>query len=165
MLLALEGELGGLLEVVASGHKSWLPMQGSTTWTRKIKKHVCALGHEWGYKVSASDCEGADAPQLLFDLVLSRRRRDRPREHLFVMDAEWSPDKSDITWDFGQLLLVKAALKLFVYQQSNRTQLAETTSTLDRLIQSFRATTPGERYLLAGYSCADRRFEYASVLV
>lgn len=165
MLCALEGELRGLLERIASGQESWLPLQGTTAWTRRIKERLCALGHTWGYKVSASDCEGADSPQSLFDLVLSRDSGDREPEHLFVMDTEWSPDRSDITWDFGELLLVDAALKLFVYQQPDQYRLAETTFTLDSRIRACCATAAGQRYLLAGYSWADHCFEYASVVV
>lgn len=165
MLQRLEERLRELLDAVAAGPDGKGAARGTAAWTGALKQGVGTLGHEWGYSVAAAGLEGADAHHWLFDVVLSRNGGEEPGDVLLVMESEWSHDRDDITWDYAQLLLVKAALKLFVYQQANRNLLAELTAALERLTRSFRVTTPGERYLLAGYCCSDRCFEYTTIIV
>lgn len=165
MLKALEGEIRGLLDAIARDYSASPPVQPDGTWTRDIKQRLCDLGRQWGCDVSATGCEGAYLHHWLLDVVLSRGRGDELLDVLLVMGSEWSRDRDEITWDFGELLLAKAGLKLFLYQQPDRTLLDEITATLERLTRAFRRASPGERYLLAGFSCADGCFEYTSVVI
>lgn len=64
----------------------------------------------------------------------------------------------DILWDFGKLVISKAELKIFVFQQSNGDRVRETMRQLKSAFNDFETKISGERYLLAGYSIKSGTF-------
>ena len=161
----LESKFCLLLDTVALTRQRPSGVQEDSTWTQDIKERTCELGHELGYDVSAWGCEAGYRHHWLVDFTASPGQREDAENFSIVMLVECSQDKDDISWDFSHLLLMKANLKLFVYQQTNRNSLVNLTAALERWIWTFRMKTPGETYLLAGYSCADGCFDYITVAV
>ena len=152
-----------ILSAVASSHRDQVN-DSDRAWTRDIKDHLCALGQELGFDVSASGCQDADDGEWLFDLVWSQGMNDEIWALPLVMECEWSLRPRDIAWDFGKLLVAKADVKLFVFHQPTLEAGTQVVGTLSRMIRAFRTTVPHEQYLLACYTWSERQFEYTTVV-
>jgi hypothetical protein len=120
-------------------------------WTRQIKEMLCELGVRLKCDVSAAGCPGATDGEWVFDLAWSRSEGSRFLRLPFAMESEWSTSPYDILWDFGKLIIAKADLKLFVFQQRTEDEMTEMMNKLHGAIDDFEVKIPGEHYLLAGY--------------
>lgn len=164
MLDQLETEIAGVLEEVLTADKQSGGIS-DREWTRRIKESLCMLGQRNRYGVCAAGCAGADEGEWLFDMVSTVGRGDPWQfcEMPLAMECEWSTHLDDIAWDFEKLLVAKAQHKLFIFQEAAQSGVREVAERLKAMVNSFKTTLPGERYLLAGYAFDEHRFHFGCV--
>jgi len=136
-------------------------------WTKRIKLEFSKLGHEKGFSVSASECEGVETGEWLFDLIWCDGERD-PWVFLempMAMECEWSLNDDEIWWDFEKLLVVRAKYRVFIFNKKSNNEVKRLMDDFRNRIVKFRSVQNGDRYFLAGFSWESAGFNFSLVIV
>jgi len=142
---------------------------GAKPWTREIKSAICRIAKvssssPYDNKLYATNCDGADGGEWLFDLVWVREVRGgdwKLKDLILVMESEWSPSRDDQKYDFQKLIVAKARIKLFVFQEKGEQELLAAVGEFLEMAKTFRNLDESEFYIFAG--CArheDERFHF-----
>jgi len=132
-------------------------------WTRHVKLAVCQVAKPEGAeregenKIYGNNCdEGhrtyADDSEWLFDLVWAledKKESWQLRQLNLVMESEWGR-RADQTYDFQKLLVAKARIKLFVFQEESEISIDGAICEFSEMISHFRCGNSEEVYLFAG---------------
>lgn len=122
-------------------------------WTKQIKTGICKLGKGSGYSVCASNCDGADNGEWLFDLIWWKDTA--PRELVLVMECEWDLSEDAIWTDFEKLLIARTKHRVFIFQQGSPDKIKNLFEKMSREVQKFGSTQVGDQYLLVGFYSLD----------
>lgn len=129
-------------------------------WTRQVKCALIRLAHGEGHRAYASEVEGADGPEWLYDLTwLNYSREERVlKRAVVVLESEWSRDEKQVVWDFHKLLLARVDLRVMVFQARNDESCSKVITRLVGLVARHEQSQPGDRYLLSGWRRDSRSF-------
>lgn len=135
-----------------------------TNWTRKVKARLFGLAKDCSpsYDVCASDCSDAKygEPQYgewLYDLCWYVEDEVCLLQIPLVAEIEWSPDGS-CDGDFQKLLQARAEHRLWVFQMKTPEDVRRIFQECRDVINRFRGSQPGDRYLMAGVTYKPRKF-------
>ena len=133
---------------------------GPGVWTKAIKTEICEAGKKLEYRVAASGVDNAKDTEWLFDVVWMtlawEPSRQLERIHL-VVESEWG-NRPKIFDDFEKLLVAHSVVRLFIFEQSDKSKVEEVFNLLHREARGFGQSQVGDYYLLAGYDCAESNF-------
>ena len=125
-------------------------------WTKDVLTKLCKIGQGFGFQVGAAkvDKENRNWGEWLYDVTwLEYNAAGRVVAAPLVAECEWGT-RPRIRDDFDKLLLVRASVRLMIYEGnrkrgSNRSK--EITEELARRIREFTDSCAEDAWLLAIY--------------
>ncbi len=129
-------------------------------WTTSfLLKHLCKLGHCEGLLVYASNCEGADGGEWLYDMCwldYGEMYEDGSNRKFFdtvlVVESEWSTKDGDLEDDFEKLVQARSGLRVMVFQAQTKSKAIDTIQRLFvRDIKAYRRGQPDDTHLFCAY--------------
>jgi hypothetical protein len=126
-----------------------------TEWTKGVKQALGEIGRYRSLAVTVHGWEGATDRQWLFDMTWAKewgKGKEFLRSLILAMECEWNRTDEELDWDFQKLLVVRADLRLFVFNQKDKDAIEEKMARFKKQISGYRDTQDGDRYLLAGIS-------------
>ena len=109
-------------------------------WTGILKEILRDTGKKLGHKVNPDPATG-EKSQFLLDLVWWKNADDM--DIVLAVESEWG-SKDHVAHDFGKLLVVKAPLKLMVFEKQKE-DMVEIIK--ERYMQRYAHHVEGEYYL------------------
>lgn len=149
---SIERQIIEILSKVAQSHNKDGGLKDKE-WTKQIKTGICKLGKGSGYSVCASNCDGADNGEWLFDLIWWKDTA--PRELVLAMESEWGLSEDEIWKDFEKLLIARAKYRVFICQQKTPDDIKNLFEEMSREAQKFGSKQVSDRYLLVGFYSLD----------
>jgi hypothetical protein len=136
-------------------------LKGDCAWTIAIKEIMGELGIAKGYDVCTSGFRDDYSSEWLFDLIWYRNDKDGFLiEVPLVMESEWDFKFTGIKYDFEKLLCSRSKYRVMIFQGSS-INITIIRNKLQQSINVFRESRSEDRYLLAGWNCDSKRFNYS----
>ncbi len=158
----IKSEIRGALEEAAAECRN---EDRDTPWTQAIKRRLTVIGHRHRYEVCCSDAGGisddkAEWGEWLYDLCWLERSGDKFYKRMpLAMESEWDMQIEDeVLPDFQKLVFSGATLRLLVWQNKNHAALRSDVRLFSGQIDAVNGDHA--KYLFAGFSRADRKFEF-----
>jgi hypothetical protein len=135
--------------------------RGDDGWTGAVKSVVITVAKQFGKenKVATTLPKGCDQQlrqkvddgEWLFDLTWYQEEHEwRMRRVVLVMESEWNRGPDEQRTDFQKLLVAKAEIKLFVFQENTEDDVSSKADGFVEMINAFDDGSPKEIYLFAG---------------
>ena len=144
----LDATLNEIAGQAERAEKEW----STREWTRRVKNALIQLGTEGGYTPCPNPQYGWG--EFLYDVTWLQTAGEnfRVSDVLLVAEIEWG-NRGDVWDDFQKLLVARADVRVMIFEGYKG------------LLEKLRAHTiqfakngNGDRYLLAQYLAAERRF-------
>ncbi len=120
--------------------------------TRQLTSKLTAAGQGEGLKVCSPHCAKADDQQWPLDLAWLEMAPQGLKRVKLALGVEWDLAEDKIMAQFQKLLASRADLRVMVLQQKTKDAAAARLAALEKQIEGFGQSSPGDRYLLA---CSD----------
>ncbi|HWY09889.1 MAG TPA: hypothetical protein VN026_01120 [Bacteroidia bacterium] len=137
----------------------------NSTWTNGLKKQLTKLGQEKGYEVATSSkkVKNKDWGEWLVDLMwyknCYKNYKDGTLKSVFlVAEIEWLMGDWDIQIDFEKLMVLKSKYRLMIFQAPNEDKVINRFKFLKSIIDNYKSSQIGDRYLLVGFDAKKRIF-------
>ena len=126
--------------------------------THDVKKDVGEVAREKGYKVRATDFDGPEQSEWLYDLTCLKFDKDDYLEDIpLVMESEWK-NKYEIRKDFEKLLVSRAKYRVMVLQVKSDEEEKEIVEQLRQCVEKCQCSMKRDRYLFACWNSEKRLF-------
>ncbi len=125
--------------------------------TKLIKDAIIDIGEEYKYLTCPSSC-GTNT-QFLYDLIWysENTNADKTLHSIpLILESEWSFKYADIKYDFEKLLIVKAKIKIMVFQTN--ISITEITEKLVEGIKTYEYYSSDEIYIFAAFDNTKKCF-------
>lgn len=149
------------LEAVASRlHGTGAP---NSEWSRQVGEALCELGHGEGFMVCAhpSFASSADQCEWLFDLAWVRMSGPFYESVAMACECEWDTEPSEIERDLMKLVVSRAHLRVFIYQQPNEASAAEILNRMRAIVRNFAAASDKDEYLVCAFDMSRGVFTFS----
>jgi hypothetical protein len=121
----------------------------TTRWTVEVKLRIGTLGRHHGYEVYAHEFREAGRSEWLFDLTWLKKDRNGFSSALpLILESKWG-DPGEVSDDFQKLMVARARHRVIVFDQGRGERMMDG---LLEEVRHFEGSTPGDRYLFAGWS-------------
>ncbi len=133
----------------------------SKEWSGRVFSTVGKLGQGSGYRVYAQgNPPNTDGPSFVYDLCwLKYDAKGYLKRCGLILESEWG-NASQIDDDFQKLLIGRANLKAMVFQRRTTARVKELFAEMTDWIDRFDQASPGEKYLMCGWSFESRDFQF-----
>ena len=137
-------------------------------WTRKVKEAIASVAKDNNSagtnRIYANNCDLAEdgGNEWLFDLVWAIETGQDNWELerlLLVMESEWNRNPDNQRYDFQKLLVARAAIKVFVFQEPDRENHDEKIHEFTRMLKAYKNNDEDEIYFFAGLLYANKGSE------
>ncbi len=162
----IHAHLNGIIEKEENGRRL-----SRDEWTKAVKQAVTEIGHKARWAVTTHGVRESDDPQWLLDLVWAKEwapAGEKKRAFLkrigLGMECEWNRSDEELDWDFQKLLVVRADLRLFVFDQKQRDDVDRIIERCKMQIEGFDQTQPGDRYLFVASWTDCEKFKATAVV-
>ena len=131
-------------------------------WTSKVKSFVSKLAPKEGHQVYASSSKNVRGGEWLFDLiwVKGNYEENRIERVILAMESEWDRSKGSIDYDFQKLMVVRADLRVMLFNTKKKEKWEEIISSLKEQVKKFSQSQDGDRYLFGGWIDEKEAFEF-----
>ena len=129
--------------------------KSNTVWTKAVKTKLCEIGREFGCTVCASGVEKADRDygEWLYDVTWLEYKKSGLTELVdapLVAECEWDGFAA-IVEDFEKLLLVRAGVRLMIFDGNYKPGSKEIAAQLAGRVREFNGSRAEDTYLLAAW--------------
>jgi hypothetical protein len=126
-------------------------------WTQNLISALGQLGYSKQYHVCGRGCRDYGQGEWLYDLVWLKNVDNFIVDVPLILESEWSHRYTDISEDFGKLLVGRAQHRVMIFQQNNVDAIFRR---LTEEVRNFSLTQVGDRYLFLGLNWPGGTFKY-----